>query len=161
DGFWAKLISAFFTGTSSRTAGFNIADMDAFTFPTIMIIMLNMWIGASPGSTGGGIKTTTFAIALLNIISLARGKDDLEIFKRKISNDTVSKAFAIITLSLLAMRASVFAGTLTGSDKSLLVIAFESVSAYASCGLSVGVTPQLGDAGKEIITCAMFIERVC
>ncbi|PPL01626.1 TrkH family potassium uptake protein [Parapedobacter indicus] len=159
-GLWAKLISAFFTGTSSRTAGFNIADMDAFTFPTIMIIMLLMWIGASPGSTGGGIKTTTFAIALLNIISLARGKDDLEIFKRKISNDTVSKAFAIITLSLLAMGASVFALTLTDSDKSLLDIAFESFSAYATCGLSLGITPQLSDAGKMIITCTMFVGRV-
>jgi Trk-type K+ transport systems, membrane components len=159
-GFWAKLVSAFFTGTSSRTAGFNIADMDAFTFPTIMLIMLLMWIGASPGSTGGGIKTTTFAIAFLNIITLARGKDDLEIFKRKISNDTVNKAFAIIMLSLLAMGMSVFALTITDGDKSLLDLAFESFSAYATCGLSLGVTPELSDAGKLIITCTMFIGRV-
>src|SRR5690606_24343222 len=134
--------------------------MEDFTFPTIMVIMLLMWIGASPGSTGGGIKTTTFAIALLNIISLARGKDDLEIFKRKISNDTVSKAFAIITLSLLAMGASVFGLSITDSDKSLLDIAFESFSAYATCGLSLGITPQLSDAGKMIVTCTMFIGRV-
>ncbi|SKB82971.1 potassium uptake protein, TrkH family [Parapedobacter luteus] len=159
-GFWAKLVSAFFTGTSSRTAGFNIADMDAFTFPTIMLIMLLMWIGASPGSTGGGIKTTTFAIAFLNIVSLARGKDDLEIFKRKISNDTVNKAFAIIMLSLLAMGVSVFALTITDGDKNLLDIAFECFSAYATCGLSLGITPHLSDGGKVIITITMFIGRV-
>jgi len=159
-GFWAKLAAAFFTGTSSRTAGFNTAEMADFTRPTVMVIMLLMWIGASPGSTGGGIKTTTFAIAFLNIISLARGKDDLEIFKRKISNDTVNKAFAIVTLSLLAMGVSVLALTITDRDKNLMDIAFESFSAYATCGLSLGITPKLSDAGKIVITCTMFVGRV-
>ncbi|MGK6350477.1 TrkH family potassium uptake protein [Parapedobacter sp. DT-150] len=159
-GLWGKLVSAFFTGTSARTAGFNIADMREFTFPTIMLTMLLMWIGASPGSTGGGIKTTTFAIAFLNVISLARGKDDLEIFKRRISADTVSKAFAIIMLSLLVLGVAVFALTITDGDKGLLDIAFECFSAYATCGLSLGITPQLSDGGKIIITCTMFIGRV-
>ncbi|SEL50401.1 TrkH family potassium uptake protein [Parapedobacter koreensis] len=160
EGIWAKWVSAFFTATSSRTAGFTISSMPGFTFPTLMLIMLLMWIGASPGSTGGGIKTTTFAIAFLNIISLARGKDDLELFKRKISNDTVNKAFAIIMLSLLAMGVSVFALTITDGDKSLLDIAFECFSAYATCGLSLGITPHLSDGGKVIITFTMFIGRV-
>lgn len=160
ESLWGKCVSAFFTGNSSRTAGFNIANTDGFTFPTIMVIMLLMWIGASPGSTGGGIKTTTFAVAFLNIISLARGKDDLEIFRRKISNDSVNKAFAIIMLSLLAMGVSVFALTVTDGDKGLLDIAFECFSAYATCGLSLGITPDLSDAGKVIITCTMFIGRV-
>src|SRR5690606_3439321 len=159
-GFWAKLAAAFFTGTSSRTAGFNTAEMADFTRPTVMVIMLLMWIGASPGSTGGGIKTTTFAVAFLNIISLARGKDDLEIFRRRISNDAVNKAFAIIMLSLFAIGASIFALTITDSDKSLLDIAFECFSAYATAGLSLGITPELSDAGKVIITLTMFIGRV-
>ncbi|MFC3200173.1 TrkH family potassium uptake protein [Parapedobacter deserti] len=160
ESLWGKCVSAFFTGTSSRTAGFNIADMGGFTFPTIMFIMLLMWIGASPGSTGGGIKTTTFAVAFLNIVSLARGKDDLEIFKRKISHDSVNKAFAIIMLSLLAMGVAIFALTVTDGDKSLLDIAFECFSAYATCGLSLGITPELSNAGKVIITCTMFVGRV-
>jgi Trk-type K+ transport systems, membrane components len=157
---WGKCVTAFFTGTSSRTAGFNVANMDNLTFPTVMLIMLLMWIGASPGSTGGGIKTTTFAVAFLNIISLARGKDDLEIFRRRISNDAVNKAFAIIMLSLFAIGASIFALTITDSDKSLLDIAFECFSAYATAGLSLGITPELSDAGKVIITLTMFIGRV-
>lgn len=157
---WGKLVSAFFTGTSSRTAGFNASAMGDFAFPTIMLMILLMWIGASPGSTGGGIKTTTFAVAFLNVISLARGKDDLEIFKRRISNDTVSKAFAIIMLSLLAIGVAIFALTITDGDKGLLNIAFECFSAYATCGLSLGITPELSDGGKVIITCTMFVGRV-
>ncbi len=157
---WGKVVSAFFTGTSSRTAGFITSGMGDFTFPTVMLMILLMWIGASPGSTGGGIKTTTFAIAILNIISLARGKDDLEVFKRKISNDAVNKAFAIIMLSLLAIGVSIFALTITDGDKGLLNIAFECFSAYATCGLSLGITPALSDGGKVIITCTMFIGRV-
>ncbi|SFC57028.1 potassium uptake protein, TrkH family [Parapedobacter composti] len=160
ESLWGKIIVAFFSGTSSRTAGFNAVDMDGFTFPSVMFIMLLMWIGASPGSTGGGIKTTTFAVAFLNIISLARGKDDLEIFRRKISNDSVNKAFAIIMLSLLAMGIAAFALTITDADKSLLDIAFECFSAYATCGLSLGITPELSDAGKGVITCTMFVGRV-
>ncbi|WP_353125422.1 TrkH family potassium uptake protein [Parapedobacter pyrenivorans] len=157
---WGKIVSAFFTGTSSRTAGFNASAMSEFTFPTVMLMILLMWVGASPGSTGGGIKTTTFAIAFLNIVSLARGKDDLEIFRRKISNDAVSKAFAIIMLSFLAIGLAIFALTVTDGDKGLLNIAFECFSAYATCGLSLGITPGLSDGGKVIVTCTMFVGRV-
>ncbi|WP_257666623.1 TrkH family potassium uptake protein [Parapedobacter tibetensis] len=157
---WGKWVAAFFSGTSTRTAGFNVLDMEGVTFPTVMLTMLLMWIGGSPGSTAGGIKTTTFAVAFLNIISLAKGKDSLEIFKRKISNDAVNKAFAIIMLSLLALGVSVFALTITDGDKGLMDIAFECFSAYATCGLSLGITPELSDGGKVIITCTMFIGRV-
>lgn len=158
--WWGKAVVAFFTGTSSRTAGLNVVPMDGLAFPTVMLTMLLMWIGGSPGSTAGGIKTTTFAVAFLNIISLARGKDKLEIFKRQISAVSVNKAFAIIMLSLLALGISILALTITDRDKELRDIAFECFSAYATCGLSLGITPELSAAGKVVITITMFIGRV-
>lgn len=158
--WWGKWVVAFFTGTSSRTAGLNVVDMDGLALPTIMLTMLLMWIGGSPGSTAGGIKTTTFTVAFLNIISLARGKDKLEIFKRQVSPASVNKAFAIIMLSLLAVGLSVLALTITDGDKELKDIAFECFSAYATCGLSLGLTPELSAGGKVVITITMFIGRV-
>jgi len=157
---WGKWVAAFFMGNSSRTAGFNVVDMGSLSFPTIMLATLLMWIGASPGSTGGGIKTTTFAVAMLNIVSLARGKDKLEIFGRRIAADSVSKAFAIIVLSFLAVGGTIFGLSITDGQLGLLPIAFESFSAYATCGLSLGITPQLSAAGKAIIIVSMFVGRV-
>ena len=157
---WGKWIAAFFMGNSSRTAGFNVVDMNMLSFPTIMLATLLMWIGAAPGSTGGGIKTTTFAVAILNIVSLARGKDKLEIFGRHVAPDSVNKAFAIIALSIFAVGTTVFALSITDGHLGLLPITFESFSAYATCGLSLGITPQLSAAGKAIVIGCMFMGRV-
>jgi len=160
DSFWGKWVTAFFTGNSARTAGFSVAGAEGFSLPMLATAVFLMWVGASPGSTGGGIKTTTFAVALLNIVSLARGKDKLEIFGRKISADSVSKAFAIIALSFLAVGTTMIGLAITDSHLGFTSIAFESFSAYATCGLSLGITPQLSAAGKVIIICSMFVGRV-
>lgn len=160
EGFFHKLIAALFMGNSSRTSGFALTDPNQVSFPMILIMMLLMWIGASPGSTGGGIKNTTFSIALLNIISLAKGRDQLEIFHRRISQDSVNKAFAIIMLSFIAIGISISLLSFTDGEKGLRALAFESFSAYATCGLSLGITPQLSDAGKIIIAATMFTGRV-
>ena len=158
--WWGKWITAFFMGNSSRTAGFNVVDMNLLSFPTLMLAILLMWIGAAPGSTGGGIKTTTFAVAVLNIVSLARGKDKLEIFGRHVANDSINKAFAIIALSFLAVGVTIFGLSITDGHLGLLPITFESFSAYATCGLSLGITPQLSAAGKTIVIGSMFVGRV-
>lgn len=157
---WGKWVAAFFTGNSARTAGFNVANTGGLSFPMLLVMMFLMWIGASPGSTGGGIKTTTFAVAVLNIVSLAKGKDNLEIFGRKVSDDSVNKAFAIVLLSFFAIGLTIVALSITDGNLGLWAIAFESFSAYATCGLSVGITPQLSDGGKVILTCCMFAGRV-
>ncbi|WP_353184410.1 potassium transporter TrkG [Parapedobacter lycopersici] len=157
---WGKWVAAFFTGNSARTAGFNVTDTGGLSFPMLLIMMFLMWIGASPGSTGGGIKTTTFSVAVLNVLNLARGKDNLEIFGRKVSGDSVNKAFAIIFLSFFAIGLTILALSITDGNQGLWAIAFESFSAYATCGLSVGITPQLSDAGKVVLTCCMFTGRV-
>ncbi len=157
---WGKWVAAFFTGNSARTAGFSLSDVGGLSLPMLALATFLMWVGASPGSTGGGIKTTTFAVALLNIFSLARGKDSLEIFGRKISSDSTSKAFAIVILSFLAVGFTVFALSITDGRLGLLPIAFESFSAYATCGLSLGITAQLSAAGKAVLIGSMFVGRV-
>lgn len=159
EGF-GKFVVAFFGGTTPRTAGFNSVDMAALQFPTIMTIFLLMWIGASPGSTGGGIKTSAFAIATLNFISLARDKDRVEIFGREISNLSIKRAFAMISLSLAVIGGAIFLVSIFDRDKHLIDIGFECFSAYSTVGLSLGITSSLSTPSKLVIIGTMFIGRV-
>ena len=155
-----KLVTSLFIGASPRSSGFNVVDMATLSFPTIMLLLLLMWVGAAPGSTGGGIKTTTFAVATLNIWALVRGKERVEIFGREISPDSVRRAFAIIALSLISLGLGIFALSVTDGDKGLLNISFEAFSAFSTVGLSLGITPQLSDAGRVILVLTMFVGRV-
>ena len=157
---FGKVITAMFGAATPRTAGFNTVDTSALNFSTLMLVFLLMWIGASPASTGGGIKTSTFAIATLNFWSLARGKSRIEIFRREVADITVRRSFAIISLSLVIIGSGVFAITYFDSDKDLLGIAFECFSAYSTVGLSIGLTPQLSDPSRLIIIGIMFVGRV-
>lgn len=155
-----KVVTALFGATTPRTAGFNTVDMSALNFSTLMLIFLLMWIGASPASTGGGIKTSTFAIATLNFMSLARGKTRIEIYRREISDISVRRAFAVISLSLLVIGSGIIAISIFDSDKDLKSIAFECFSAYSTVGLSIGITASLSAASKFVIILIMFIGRV-
>ena len=158
--FAGKIIVSFFNSVTPRTAGFNNVDVSQFLYPTFMLFLLLMWIGGSPGSTAGGIKTTTFAIAVMNVLSIARGKDRVECYKREISNDSVRRAFTVIFVSILVLGTGIFLLTLFEKDKSLLSLVFESFSAFGTVGLSMGITSNLTDAGKIIITFLMFFGRV-
>jgi Trk-type K+ transport system membrane component len=157
---FGKFITALFGAATPRTAGFNTIDMSALNFSTIMMIFLLMWVGASPASTGGGIKTNTFAVAILNFISLARGKAKIEIFRREIADVSVRRAFAVIALSLLVIGLAVMLISIFDSDKSLLNIAFECFSAYSTVGLSLGITAKLSALSKLVIIVVMFVGRV-
>lgn len=119
-----------------------------------------MWVGASPGSTGGGIKTSSLAVAILNFISIARGKSRLEIYNREIPQSTVNKAFAVIVLSILTISTSVLAISFFDADKGILNIAFECVSAYGTVGLSCGITAQLSFSSKIVLILTLFLGRV-
>ncbi|WP_419213156.1 potassium transporter TrkG [Maribacter sp. X9] len=158
--FFGKIVVALFGAATPRTAGFNSVDMTALAFPTLMITFLLMWIGASPASTGGGIKTSTFAIASLNIISLAKGKNRIEIYRREIADISVRRAFATISLSLIVIGLGVILITLFDPEKGLLNIAFESFSAYSTVGLSLGITASLSWVSKLIVIVIMFVGRV-
>jgi Trk-type K+ transport system membrane component len=160
DGFIRKSISAFFTATTTRTAGFSVIDFGSLTFPSIMLVLLLMWIGAAPLSTGGGIKTSTFAIATLNIISLARGKSRIEVFRREISNVSVRRAFATISLSLIMIGLGITLIAFFNPELDVVAITFECFSAYGTVGLSMGITPDLSEASKIIISLLMLVGRV-
>jgi trk system potassium uptake protein len=155
-----KWIVAFFNSTTTRTAGFNSIDMAAMRLPTIMIFLVLMWIGASPASTGGGIKTSTIAIASMNFVSIARGKDRIEIYRREISDISVRRAFAIISLSLIVIGFATAILVTTEEGVSLIKIAFECFSAYSTVGLSLGITAGLTTIGKVVLMFVMFIGRV-
>lgn len=157
---FGKMVTALFGATTPRTAGFNSIDTAAITFPTLMMVILLMWIGASPQSTGGGIKTSTFAIATLNILSLAKGKTKIEIFRREIADISVRRSFAIISLSLVVIGSAIMLISLFDQEKDLRDIAFECFSAYSTVGLSLGITNELSGASKFIIIVVMFVGRI-
>lgn len=159
DGF-GKLVTAFFTATSPRTAGFASVDNNMFTVSTFLLIILLMWIGASPVSTGGGIKTSTFAIAILNIWALMKGKSRLEVYRREVDPLSVQRAFAIIFLSLFVIGVAIFALSFFEPGIDLLRLAYEAFSAYSTSGLSAGITAQLTDPSKVTLILLMFIGRV-
>jgi Trk-type K+ transport system membrane component len=159
-GAFGKFVTALFGATTPRTAGFNTVDMANLNFSTVILIILLMWIGASPASTGGGIKTSTFAIATLNFISLAKGKTRIEVYRREIADISVRRAFAVISLSLIVIGTGIIIMSIFDSEKDLLGIAFECFSAYSTVGLSVGITADLSSVSKFVIIVVMFIGRV-
>lgn len=155
-----KVVTALFTATTPRTAGFNSIDFSQLHFSTTLIIIFLMWVGASPASTGGGIKTSTFAIATLNFLSLARGKNKIEVFRREIAEVSVKRAFAVMSLSLVVIGCCIFLISHYDSHIPLLDIAFESFSAYSTVGLSRNITGALSNASKIVLIITMFIGRV-
>ena len=155
-----KIITAFFSSVTTRTAGFNTIDFSALTMPATLIVIFLMWVGASPGSTGGGIKTSTLAVAILNIISIAKAKSRLEVFKREIPIVSINRAFAIIVLSVLVISLSVLFVMLIQPNFTLTDVLFECVSAYSTVGLSRGITADLHVASKFVIICTMFLGRI-
>ena len=155
-----KLIYSFFGAVTPRTAGFNLTDTAALMPATIALTLFLMWIGASPLSTGGGIKTTTFTIAVKNILSTLQGKDKVEIFKRHLPSQNVRRAHAIILLSLLWIGAATLLLAFLVPYGQVTQLLFEVVSAISTVGLTLDFTPHLNTAGKIIISLTMFIGRV-
>ncbi|MGM9517776.1 MAG: TrkH family potassium uptake protein [Acidaminococcus sp.] len=155
DAFWAS----FMQSVSPRTAGFNTIDMNSLRVPTMIFIIILMFIGASPASTGGGIKTTTFALILLNISQVVRGRSECEIFGRRVGDDTIFQAFAITSMSLLWVTFATLAVTCM-EDTSFLYALFEVVSAFATVGLSTGLSQHICTASKIILILSMYAGRV-
>ena len=158
--FFGKLVTGLFTAATPRTAGFNTIDMGELAFPTIMLTIFLMWIGASPNSTGGGIKTSTFAIALLNTLSLARGQTNVEVFKRQIADISIRRAFSIMWLSLLVIGMGVTLISYDQPELDLIKVVFECFSAYSTVGLSLNLTIELSDFSKMVVSVIMFVGRV-
>jgi trk system potassium uptake protein TrkH len=154
-----KILSAFMQSVTPRTAGVNTLDLASLRQATQFFMIVLMFIGASPGSTGGGIKTTTFATLLGAVWAMVRGKEDVVMFKYRLSQERVYKALSVTLLSLtLIMIATMVLSTT--EDHFFLQILFEVTSAFGTVGLTMGLTPHLTLAGKIIIILMMFIGRL-
>ncbi len=155
-----KIVTSLFGSVTPRTAGFNTVNMSALTLPTIMIYLLLMWIGASPSSTGGGIKTTTVAVAFLNLRALLTGNNRVEVFHTQISESSINRAFAVIITSLLVLGLVVLLISVSDGQFMLLEISFEVFSAFSTVGLSLGITPHLSTTSKIVLIATMFVGRI-
>lgn len=157
---WQRFHAAFFMSATARTAGFNTVDYELLNPASTFITLILMFIGASPVGTGGGIKTTTFFVLLFAAISFVRYGGEPTVFKRRIGFPIVLKALAVTFLGvqLVALAFTLLAVTEVGRDMEHLV--FEAVSAFATVGLSMNLTPKLSDAGRVIIIVLMFLGRV-
>ncbi|WP_445731858.1 TrkH family potassium uptake protein [Mariniflexile sp.] len=158
---FGKLTNAAFSSVTPRTAGFNVVDYTQMTVPSLLFVIFLMWIGASPASTGGGIKTSTFALATLNIFAIARGKSRIEVFGRRFSAESTSRAFAILSISLIVIGMAIMALLIIEPKGTpLLTVVFECFSAFSTVGLSLNFTPTLAETSKYIIIAVMFIGRI-
>lgn len=159
-GIYGSIVSSVFQSVTCRTAGYNTVDFTHLGQPILIFMMFLMFIGASPGSTGGGIKTTTFSVILRSAISTIKGKKNVEIVKHTISSDTISRAYSIALFSISLIFIATFILSITEPDKSFISLLFEEISAFATVGLSVGITSSLSLAGKSIIILTMYIGRI-
>lgn len=153
-------VTAFFQSVVTRTAGFNSMDFATLQNATIILCIFLMFIGAGSGSTAGGIKVTTFVVILFSSIANIRGQKSIHIERRTIPTDIVNRAFAILMFAVSYNSLAIFLLSITESEKDILMVAFEQVSAFATVGLSMGITAKLSFLGKLIITFSMFIGRV-
>ncbi|TXK84310.1 TrkH family potassium uptake protein [Paenibacillus sp. N3.4] len=154
-----KILASFFQSVAPRTAGPNTVDIGGMRQATQFFIVILMFIGASPGSTGGGIKTTTFTILISAIVTMIRGKEDIVIFRHRLAKDRILKA---ITLTMLALFLVIFVSMLlsTTENAQLLKILFEVTSAFGTVGMTMGLTPDLTTFGKILISITMFAGRL-
>jgi len=161
-----SIATALFQSMTTRNAGFNVVDTALLSTPVLITFLFLMFIGASSGSAGGGIRTSTFAIMWASVVSTIRGKAHTELYKRTISNDLVLKAYAIFIFFIVGNILGPFALAITEADLlasgkyDFMDLVFEHVSAASTVGLSTGITPELSSAGKIILMIAMFIGRV-
>lgn len=163
-----RLLVSFFQSTTLRTAGFNTLDFGMLSSLTLFAAILLMFVGASPGSCGGGIKTTTLASLFLLGIAKLRGREKPEVFYRSLSESTMNKAMSLFLLSLFILVAAIMGLLVTEAgdlphyeNRGLFIqIAFEATSAFGTVGVSMDFTPKLSNAGKWIIILLMFIGRI-
>jgi Trk-type K+ transport system membrane component len=155
-----KLFTALFHSVSSRSAGLTTYDVTKFSEATDIFISSLMFIGASPSSVGGGIRTTTFAIAVLFLINFARGNQVINVFKRQIKLIDVFRSYAVIILALVMVMTALLILLITEPGVPVVALLFEITSAFGTCGMSLGITSDLSVIGKVIIMLLMFIGRV-
>jgi potassium uptake TrkH family protein len=159
-GFIERAFHSLFLSVTARTAGFNTISIELLSPATVMIMIILMWIGASPGSTGGGIKTTTFAVALITLYNYILGKERVEIFNREIETKNIRQSLLVIISSLIFL--GIGTTLLVNFEPKIepLDLIFEAVSAISTVGLSRNITYILGEPAKIILIILMFVGRI-
>lgn len=154
-----QITASLFQAVTSRTAGFSTVPIGQLTYSAAFLLMILMFIGASPGSTGGGVKTSTIGILFGTIRSILKGRTETEIFNRTIPQDQVNRALAIIFIAFGVISASVFALMIV-EGRPFIDVLFETISAFGTVGLSRGMTSELSSAGKVILIFTMLAGRI-
>ncbi|MBX3144699.1 MAG: potassium transporter KtrB [Trueperaceae bacterium] len=155
-----RITSSLFQAVTPRSAGFNTVDYGEMRQGTQLLTMLLMFVGGSPGSVAGGIKTTTFVILLASIWQISRGSRELNLFGRRVETALIMKSAAICTSGVLLVGGSATLLSFTDPDKGLTEIVFEVISAVSTVGLSLGITGELSEPGKLVVAALMFVGRI-
>lgn len=155
-----KVLSSVFQSVTLRTAGFNTVDLTLLGESTLFLMVILMLIGGSPASTGGGLKTTTIATLFLTVKAFILGKEDIEVYQRRIGAGTIRKSLGIFFVGVSIVLIAILAFTIVNPEFTLIEASFEVVSAFATVGLSIGGSYQLTFLGKLLIITLMFLGRV-
>lgn len=160
-----KICASFFQSATARTAGFNTLNIDSLSIASKLFLVFLMFVGASPGSTGGGIKTVTFGVILASLWAMMKNRPFVSLFGRRLSQEVLNKAMVIFGLSLLWIFIFSLMLSITESDSCpqpglFIKILFEVTSAFGTVGLSTGITAGLSTLGKMLIIVTMFVGRV-
>jgi trk system potassium uptake protein TrkH len=161
-----KVMASLFQSVTPRTAGFDTVAQPGLSFPSKVFTFLLMYVGASPASTGGGIKTTTFFVIMVMILRGSEAREDIRIFRKKVSTGSINRGMMLALRAIAVLAIAVFALTVTElllsphQKKLFIDVVFEVFSAFGTVGLSLGLTPLLSGAGKLVIILTMFSGRV-
>ncbi|MGL5086419.1 MAG: TrkH family potassium uptake protein [Clostridium sp.] len=158
--FFDKITNSLLASITPRTAGVNSISTDGMTLAGKFLTIIFMFIGGSPGSTAGGLKTKTFGIVLLTVICVIKGREDTEIFGRRFSKELVYKSFSLLFIGMTLVLFVTMVLTIVEPGETFISLLYEATSAFGTVGLSTGVTTRLSEVGKIIIIIMMYIGRV-
>lgn len=158
--WYDKILASFFQSVTTRTAGFNTVSISTLRPATIFSFCILMFIGASPGSTGGGIKTTTIGVIVIYVFGVVQGKQNINLFNRRISWDILNRALAILVISILYVSTVIMIIMTIEKNMNFEKIVFEVISAFGTVGLSMGITADLSMISKIFIIITMFVGRL-
>lgn len=159
-GFKDKVLNSFFASVTTRTAGFNSISIEGMSTAGKFLTIILMFIGGSPGSTAGGLKTATFGIIILTVISVIKGREDTEVFGRRFSKELVYKSFTLCFIGMGLIIISTMILSYTEVGVSFMDLLYEVTSAFGTAGLTTGLTPNLSEIGKGLIMLLMYFGRV-
>jgi trk system potassium uptake protein TrkH len=158
--FATALMNSFFCSVTPRTAGFNSVDVASMTPQSKLVTILLMFVGGSSGSTAGGVKTGTIAVLFLCLFANMRNKNDIEIFDRRISSETIHRAVSVVLINFCNIFIAVILISVLQNGFNLMDIIFECTSAISTVGITTGITPDLNTASKIVIIALMYVGRL-